>query len=293
MTLLFQRLESWQRKGNRPTDSAPFPFAWSGGTMPPQAVVAEAEGNGPGLAGIAWIFRASTKRAIVGVAVDPEFHRKGLGGRLLESALSTAEQAECAEAVSYVHAADNGCQTFLEQSGFRPGWHAFRLQAPEGSTIPSPEFPNGYFLRTYADLQHPPTLAALINRAHFDSPLNPENEPKAISVEILQHHLEAYPEQFPPQGMFLLFNPFGKAVGFVRAHTTAEINAPAVVPEERSLDLHRSLLVVAMAHLRAGGARLFHLFCEEDSDQPPARYRAYGFSQTAEYLAMRQALQPT
>ena len=267
-----------------------FPIEWDGQTVPEQAWVASLPADPDTIAGFAWCFRASGRRATLGVRVHPDFQRQGLGSSLLETVSAAAEEQEAAELVVYSKSEDKICQAFLKGSGFGLQGQADVLQAPEGRTIPLPVFPAGYFLRKYSELQHLPTLASLVNRTFFDTPLNPANDPKAISDELLQDQMESFPELYPAEGLFLLLDSFGKAVGIVRTHQPGVIYSPGVVPEERVRNLREPLLLVAMAHLRAKGARSCSLFCEGESSAQLSSYRSLGFSTARRFEVWQKSL---
>ncbi len=239
-----------------------------------------------------WIRFQTVQRAIFGGAVLDGWRRQGLGSLLLARAIARAQELKAGEITVYVDAKDDGARAFLERNGFGAVGDAWEMHAPGGMSIPAPEFPTGYFLRTYSELQHLPTLTALLNRAYYDLYGHAENFPGTVTVEYVGGQFERRPELYPPDGMYILLNMFGKAVGFIRAYRGSVIDAPGIVPEERRNNLHLPLLLTAMRHLRNQGAEALRLYSCGDIPETIETYKRSGFSLVARQIAFERGLPP-
>jgi GNAT superfamily N-acetyltransferase len=241
------------------------------------------------LAAHIWLRRQTTKRAVFGGGVHPDWRRRGAGRAMLGLAVLRAKSLGMETAASYVDERDEAARAFMEQSRFEGAGDSWEMAIPAGVSVPAPEFPTGYFLRTFSELQHIPTLSALLNRAFYDLYGHTENEPGIVTVEYLEEEMRRLPEEYPPEGMYILLNMFGKAVGFVRGRGSL-VDAPGVVPEERRNNLHLPLVLTAMRHLRNEGAGALRLVSFGDLPETIEIYKRAGFSVSTRYIAYQRTL---
>jgi GNAT superfamily N-acetyltransferase len=236
-----------------------------------------------------WLRRQTTKRAVFGGGVRPDWRRRGVGRAMLGLAVLRAKALGMETAASYVDERDEAARTFMEQNRFEGAGDSWEMAIPAGVSVPAPEFPTGYFLRTFSELQHIPTLSALLNRAFYDLYGHAENEPGIVTVEYLEEEMRRLPEEYPPEGMYILLNMFGKAVGFVRGRGD-RVDAPGVIPEERRVNLHLPLVLTAMRHLRNEGAGALRFVSFGDLPETIEVYKRAGFSVSTRYIAYQRTL---
>lgn len=242
------------------------------------------------LAGVAWAFQQTAERCLLSVCVHPAWRQKGLGSALLNRALDQARAWECRYALAYPHENSEESRQLLEKHGFARAGSAWRLHAPAGVRVAAPTFPPGYYLLTYARYNHLPTLAALLHRCYHDKFGHAENFTGAIKAEMLGELMARFPEHYPPQAMFLVFNAFGKAVGFGRARQGNILDAPGVVPEDRKHGLSRALAQHGMKHLQAQGAGEIEMLSIGDDEATCKDYFALEFELAAQYAAYQKEL---
>jgi len=258
-------------------------MAWSQPRRVENAWVIEKEGIEGQVCGYFSLFRQSRKHGLLTCLLHPEVDPAVVRHRLMEAVQQKARDLKMHQIFTFAEKNRENMPAFLAGSGFEFQNQAFILQAPEGISIADPVFPEGYFLRTYSELKHLPTLAALLNRAYYVRSGYLTSEDLPITIEFLQEHFQKYPDYFPPEGMFILLNSFGKAVAYIRAFGEDAINSPGIVPEERQYGLHLALLQVALAHLRAKGPKKYQLFLNEGQQYLFDDYRSIGFSVKKEF----------
>ena len=231
-----------------------------------------------GIIGHAWAFRQNAARVVFGMDVLPGEQATEISGALLERVRQFAQDEEAQHISIFELDTNREARAFLEAAGFERVAEAWELVAPEGLTIPVPEYPTGYFLRAFDELKHVPTVAATINRSFYDRYGYAANEPGTVTEEYLRDRIENTPEDYPETRMFILLNMIGKAVGFVRCRRENLVDAPGIVPEERRNNLALPLLLTAMRTLRNAGARTLRLISWGELPATLDEYKKAGFS---------------
>lgn len=237
--------------------------------------------------GETWVIQQMKARCLLSVQVHPAWRRKGLGSALLEQALTRARAYEAEHVVAFAHQHHEPANAFLRQHHFHPAGDAWILHARLDGPIPEPEFPPGYYLLPHARFNHLPTLSALLHRCYHDKFAHAENITNAVKAEDLRVQIQTHPEDYPGETMFLLFNMFGKAVGFVRARGHI-LDAPGVVPEERTSERYLSLARLGMRTLREQGLQEIELHSVGDDQTMMALYGAAGFSIQHRYFVYQK-----
>lgn len=241
--------------------------------------------------GAVWKASAGASADLDG-AIHPAWRRRGLGDQLLDRALTRARALGARAVGAYAGAGNPAAQAFLRAHGFAHVAANTLLRSPSDHPFPSPVFPAGYRLRTYADVADLSVLVDAFNRG-FEG--------------LWGHHLvtaemvAGWLPEMPADGIFLLFAPDRRVAGICRCErdqrlsarggvSTAYIDAPGVVPEHRALDLRRPLVLAAIHWLLPQRPVNIELESWGDAPETLAQYEALGFSIVRQALAYRLGL---
>ncbi len=212
-------------------------------------------------------------------AVHPDWRGRGLGEALLSHCIERARAWHAVLAEAYVNERPAASHTFLRARGFTPVGAYTEMRAAGNLALAAPTWPDGFIVRSYAEIQHLPTLTEAFNRAYAGQPGH-----NVVTDETMRGFL---PELLP-EGLLLLFDPNGAVAGICRVEPNAErtarnsaptgyIDSPGLVPEHRTLELRRALLSSAVHWLRARGQVILELESWGDDDETLDLYRQVGF----------------
>jgi GNAT superfamily N-acetyltransferase len=234
-------------------------------------------GSGGEACGYGWIRRQTGKRALVEISAFPA-ELATVFGPLLEACREQAQRWECVRVVAYIPDSNEALTQMFRVAGFNPTGTVSELRIDLRGDLPEPIAPEGYFLKPYNQLQHLPTLAALLHRAYHDKFSRPEYEDDGVTVDTVRAELEADPGAEIESEYFTLLNVYGKAVGVARCRGTDWIDGPGVVPEERGRGLHLPLLTAALRYVENRGARSALLIAFDEEPALIEDYRLAGFA---------------
>ncbi len=246
-----------------------------------QRWVAEAASE-DGLLGLAVLFQQTPERSYGDIRVHPAQRRRGVG-RALAGALRTRAAAQGVRDLAIdVDAANQTALRFLLSQGYRFRGDVWALKLPVEADLPTPVWPAGYSVRTYAEVDDLPLYTALNNRVFGDLWGHWENTPGLVD----ETHMAEVLTEFDPRGIFLVFDTGGAAVAECRArafppdaHPRAShiLDQPGVAPDHRAAGLHAPLALTAAHWLRAQAARPIRLESWSDAAATIDAYRALGF----------------
>ena len=247
--------------------------------------VVEAPDDPDRLIGYGRVFAQSSERTVVWVLVHPEWRQKQIGTRLLQRALERAHEQSVTHVTSIANVNDAVATAFLTHHGFSVAGDTWSLLAAPDLQPAMPLWPTGYTLRTYAEVQHLPTLVEVQNRSYGDMWGHRENTPGAVNEQYLADVMRQHSEYFIPEAMFIVFAPDGSVAGYCRAEfeehgaeKTKVVDSPGVVPEHRAQRLQLPLTLTAMHWLNAQQPGPIALYSWGDSTQTVDLYRQIGFT---------------
>jgi mycothiol synthase len=213
------------------------------------------------------------------IIVHPDFRQQGLGSQLYDRAAERACALGGQNIQAYVSTRNPHAEAFLKKHGFeRQGaYHELRRELPEH--LPSPVWPYGYQVRSYAEVQDLPLLTYAMNVCY---------EGLWGHHEVSQDQMASWLTEFNPQGLFLVSSPSGKTVGISRVETSAErsakngvptgyIDAPGLHHHHRRIDLYRALLLTGMRWLQEQGQQLVEMESWGDKQEILNLYQDLGF----------------
>src|SRR5581483_6256498 len=174
--------------------------------------VVEAPGASHVLIGYCSTMAQTPQRCTLYVAVHPDFRRRGLGRALLTKAKTRAQEVGAEQVTLYAKARNPSANAFLQKQGFELAGSSWVLHAPATLALQEPEWPTGYSVRSYAQVQQISVLLEVMTRSYADRWGHAENE-RATDKTVVQKWL-AHADQ---DGIFLVFAPDGGIAGFCRA----------------------------------------------------------------------------
>lgn len=247
------------------------------------------------LLGYGAVFKAvASERADIAVAVLPGQRRRSIGAELLRRAIARAHELGAVSLGAYADTRLTASDAFLRAHGFAPVSAYTQMRIGGGVVPPAPAWPAGFSARPYDSDRDFETLRDAFNRCFAG--LWGHNP-------VTADELTAWLPELPLEGIFLAFDAQGALAGMVRAEpserlsvrngiTTANIDAPGVVPERRAEPLYVPLLLTAWHWARTLSPRPAAIEMESWGDDPAtlARYRDLGFALVRQATSYRRDL---
>ena len=292
LTHAIERDHSSQAAGTELTSAEQLRSSW----MWPRTKrwVAEAVEQPGILVGASFLFAQIKERSALHLKVHPAWRRMGIGSQLLAHLLVQARETGADWANFEIDEREQGCIDFLMRRGFQVVSDTWVMRAPETVLFEVPVWPDGYTVRTYADVNDLVILAQACNLSFQDLWGHHENTRGGVNPESVAQ----WSAKVDQRGIFLVFGPEG-AAGFCRAESgalTGEgedlLDQPGVAPAHRARGLHKPLALTAARWLRSQGTRPIRLESWGDSPATAAQYQELGFQLIEHGLALRKRLDP-
>lgn len=295
-------IETVDQAGNDTSEEAArATLNWPGHDPTQDRWIVEFPDNPDRLMGHAWVRAQSKERTIIYAAVHPDWRRRGLGGALLDRALSRAHEHGATHVTAAADMNNKQADTFLCHNGFELVGNNRFFYAPAGVLLAEPSWPTGYTVRSYGEVEDLSTLVEVFNRSYSDMWGHRENTEGAMNEEYLTESMEKYPEWYIPEGIFIAFAPDGDVAGVCKALLDAEnegpdeeprkiVDSPGVVPEHRDQNLQHPLTLTAMHWLRTYGRGPIELHTYGDKEETVEIYRELGFILEEHYREYRRYL---
>lgn len=214
------------------------------------------------------------------VTVHPDYRQAGLDTQLLDVVKQEAKQRQ----LSYISAfvtENHDFETFLLQHGFRREG-AFRLMTLDVTgLVPLPEIPANFTLRTYEQVRDINVLTEITNTGSADLPGH-----GVASVESIKKILETNPNDVT----YLLFDADNKvigSVGIMLRDTQGVVDSPAIVPEHRTPEFYKTLVLLGLHDLTKRGCQQVQMYSWGDYDSTIAAYTELGFKTMMHELGYR------
>jgi mycothiol synthase len=295
-------IEAAEKAGNDISEAAArATLNWPGHDPTQDRWVAETPDNPDWLIGHAWVRAQSKERTIIYAATHPDWRRRGVGSALLERALARAHEHGATHVTAAADVKNREADAFLCHNGFWPVGNNRFFCASAGIPLAEPNWPAGYAVRSYAEVQDLSTLVEVFNRSYNDMWGHRENTKGAMTEEYLAESMAKYPEWYIPEGIFIAFAPDGDVAGVCKAllgtgveepgeESRKIVDSPGVVPEHRDQKLQRPLTLTAMHWLRAHGPGPIELHTYGDKEKTVEIYRELGFVLEEHYKEYRRDL---
>lgn len=258
---------------------------WSGHDPTRDRWLVEAPGDPDTLIGYAYMFIRQSGQSVANVIVHPAWQRRGLGSALLARALNRAQTQGATYVIAPVWEPDQAGHMFLRHHGFQVASHSRYLHRPAGIPLAEPEWPPGYTVRPFSEVQDLSIFVAVKNRSYGDMFGHGEQR-KPDTVENLARRMAENPDFYPPESIFIAFAPDGDVAGVckgllgevVDGDRKKIVDGPGVVPEHRHLELQRPLTLAVMHWLRQHGSGPMELHSFGDDEKTVDIYRSLGFA---------------
>jgi mycothiol synthase len=287
---LYQAVEA-PAGARQPTTEATLreQLTWPGHEPALDRWVAVAAADPEQLVGYANVFHQTPERSAALVLVHPAWRRRGLGSALLARAVERARARGSTQFNGSALKGDTAALGFMAAYGLAVVGHAWRLSAPEALAVDEPQLPPGYALRSYAEVQDLRLLAEVLNRCYADMWGHAENMPGLVTDAYLAKAMAQHPGVYVPAGMFMVFAPDGRPVGFCRSTLeptpdepaqprTKVVDSPGVAPDHRTQQLQRPLVQAAVRWLSGQARGPYELLSWGDAPETIEIYRGLGFA---------------
>lgn len=282
---LYNEIEAYDHDPNPSTEAdLRAHLNWQGHDPAHDRWVVAAPDDSDRLIGYGRVFAQSSARTVVWILIHPDWRRQRIGTLLLQRALERAREQGATHVTSTTIVEDVIGTAFLAHNHFSAAGDNWSLLAPQDLPAESPCWPVGYTLRTYAEVQHLPTLVEVLNRCYSDMWGHRENTPGAMNEQYLSQAMIRRPELYIPEAMFIVFAPDGSVAGFCRAEFEVQgtaklkiVDGPGVVPEHRPQCLQRPLALAAMQWLNSRQSGPVTLYAWGDSAKTVEIYQELGF----------------
>ena len=289
-------IENVDHAGNDVSETAVIEtLNWPGHDPQKDRWVIEKPGGHGELTGHAWARAQSPERIVVYVAIHPDWRRKGLGTTLLERALTRAVEMGATHVTVAADIKNKGADGFLLRNGFQHAGNNRFMRAPAGIPLAEPQWPDGFTVRSYTEVQKLSTLVEAFNRCYGDMWGHRENTKGAMNEEYLAERMKKNPQHYNPDGLLIVFAPDGEVTGVCVAVLGPQpegkdngremiVDSPGVVPEQRHLGLQRPLTLTAMRWLRSHGPGAINLETYGDGEDAVRIYENLGFIMEEHYI---------
>ena len=256
--------------------------------------VAESDGK---LVGYGVAFEQPSQKCTLYVIVHPSSRRKGLGSRLLELTIARANAVGSKELLIYANEQNHASNSFLKNHAFLPVGSSGMMKASGNLESSSYEFPAGFSIKRYSDVNEPRILLKALNECYRDMWGHQHNdkptEEDLRSPRFLNH--------YEADDILLLFDSQNNVSGICSVKSNGKrdknsvltdlLDAPGVIKEYREGGFQRQLVLAGIQHLRKRGNHTVILEFFGDNQKVLNIYRDLGFKMINQYTAYHKELE--
>ena len=235
-------------------------------------------------------------RCTIYVVVHPSQRRQGLGSQLLEMTLDRAHEFGSQGIMVYANDHNTASNLFLKKHGFQQVGSSGSLKAPASVNVPAPEFPAGFALKKYSEVNEPRTLLNALNMCyqgmwghqHNDNPSEEElRSPRFLKYYSAEDILLLYNEKKEVIGICSLKSE-GKKDG--NGEVSDLLDGPGILQEYRDKGYQRQMVLAGIQHLRRHHTHPITLEFWGESEAALNSYRELGFEMVNHYIAYHKEL---
>ncbi|HEU0293358.1 MAG TPA: GNAT family N-acetyltransferase [Anaerolineales bacterium] len=255
--------------------------------------VAEVDGK---LVGYAVALEQPSRHCTVYGVVHPSCRRNGLGSQLLALTLERAREVDSQDILVYANEHNVASNLFLKQQQFQQVGSSGVMKAPSALEIPPYEFPQGFALKRYSEVNEPRILLEALNVCYLDM-WGHQHQDKRSEEELRSPRFLKY---YDADDILLLFDEQDSVLGICSVKSEARkaedgnftdlLDAPGILKEYRERGFQHPLVLAAIQHLRRKGTRPITLEFWGDSENALNIYRGLGFEMAHHYLAYHKEL---
>jgi mycothiol synthase len=295
LSRLMTEIESMDRDGEDTSEEyLRASLAWPNYRPAQDVWVAELEGK---LIGYGVALEQPSQRCTIYVVVHPSQRRKGLGSQLLELTLNRARELGSKNILVYANERNTGSDLFLKHHNFQQVGSSGSLKLRAETEIPSAEFPKGFTLKTYSEVNDPLILLKALNvcyqgmwgHQHNDNPTEEERKsPRFLHYYDAEDILLLFDEKDSIFGVCSLKSQ-GKREG--NGDVSDLLDGPGIIQEYRERGFQRTMVLAGIEHLRQRGIRPITLEFWGDNENALNIYRSLGFEMVNRYVAYHKELE--
>ncbi len=269
-------------------------LAWPNYRPAQDVWVAELEGK---LIGYGVALEQPSQRCTIYVVVHPSQRRKGLGSQLLELTLTRAREVGSKNILVYANEHNSASNLFLKHHKFEQVGSSGSLKLKTEIETPSAEFPKGFALKKYSDVNDPLILLKALNvcyqgmwgHGHNDNPTEEERKsPRFLHYYDAEDILLLFDEKDSIFGIGSLKSQ-GKREG--NGEVSDLLDGPGIIQEFREQGYQRPMVLAGIQHLRQRGTRPITLEFWGDNENALNIYRLLGFEMVNRYAAYHKELE--
>ena len=295
LSRLLTEIESMDRDGEDTSEEyLRASLAWRNYRPDQDVWVAESEGK---LVGYGVAFEQPSQQCTVYVVLHPSKRRKGLGTQLLELTLNRAREVGSKRILVYANEHNDASHMFLKNHGFAPVGSSGSLKVRTDIKFPPFEFPTGFTLRRYSEVNKPRILLKALNdcyqgmwgHQHNDNPTEEElKSPRFLHYYDAEDILLLFDENDSIFGICSLKSQ-GKKEG--NGEISDLLDGPGIIPSHREEGFQRQLVLAGIQHLRQKGLRSITLEFWGDNEDALNIYRSIGFEMVNHYITFHKELE--
>jgi len=294
LSLLLTEIESMDRDGEDTSEEyLRAALEWPNYRPDQDVWVAEVEGK---LLGYGVALEQPSQRCTIYVVVHPSHRRTGLGSQLLELTLNRAQELGSKNILVYANDHNAASNLFLTHHGFVPVGSSGAMEASASVQIPPFEFPPGFTLKRYSELNDTSILLAALDDCYLDMWGHQHNDKRA-EEEIQSPRFLKY---YDADDILLLFDSRNAVSGICSLKPEGKrdengnkvdlLDAPGILKEYREQGYQRQLVLAGIQHLRKKATHPIILEFWGDHENTLAIYRALGFEMMNHYVAYHKEL---
>jgi len=256
--------------------------------------VAELDGK---LIGYALALEQPSQNCTLYVVVHPSQRRNGIGSQLLELVVKRAQEVGSQNILIYANEKNEASNLFLKRRGLSAVGSSGAMKT-NAIVFPSFEFPEGFALKKYSDVNDTRVLLSALNRCyqgmwghqHNDDP----SEEELQSPNFLKY--------YEAENILLLFDPDDNVAGICSVKPEGKkdksgshsdlLDAPGILKEYRHLEYQHPMVLAGIEHLRRDREkRPIVLEFWGDNEVALNIYRSLGFEMAYHYVAYHKELE--
>jgi len=209
--------------------------------------VAVVPGNYDLLAHI-WLWEQSAGRFLYDLHVHPDWERKTIGTNLLHKSFEHVRAHGGKHLDTQVSDKNTAHLQFCQKMGFRQAGSYFHMVLDSETKLPDLTEFREFTIRSYSAIDDIYVYTRVMNEAYGDLWGHMSN----VSTDLVAKSLD----YFDPDCIYFLFDGEDNPSGFARIHYSEDdgicmIDAPGVLPDYRSPDLYRYLVIYSVHQLKS------------------------------------------
>jgi mycothiol synthase len=295
LSRLMTEIESMDRDGEDTSEEyLRASLAWPNYRPAQDVWVAESEEK---LVGYGVALEQPSQRCTIYVVVHPSQRRIGLGSQLLDLTLNRARELGSKNILVYANERNHGSDLFLKHHKFQQVGSSGSLKLNAETEIPPAEFPKGFTLKKYSEVNEPLILLKALNdcylgmwgHGHDDNPSEEERKsPRFLQYYDAEDILLLFAEKDAIFGICSLKSQ-GKREG--NRELSDLLDGPGIIQEYREQDYQRPMVLAGIQQLRKRGTRPITLEFWGDNENALSIYRSLGFEMVNRYIAYHKELE--